>query len=296
MRRFIPILLPLAACDAASSDSARDAMLQVPDAQWRPGPLPDPAGGPDVVLFEGLRPTVIVPTVGEPLHGAAGPGATAVAVMMDGDAGAWLYPAGAPSVELPTSPSFDRRVGFAQTIPLGPITLSAVAFDADGRPGAPTTLPLVAMAAPPPTGTLVVSLVWLGPADFDIHVVDPLGGEAWAEDPNTWEPPPPGSGPPDPNAWMTGGILTHDANADCHRDGAPAEHVVWQMPPPPGDYLVRVDTRSLCGAPTATWAVSVQYGDQILASTRGTSLPDDVLQPHGPGSGVLAARFTIPPP
>src|SRR6185503_20685809 len=84
--------------------------------------------------------------------------------------------------------------------------------------------------------------------------------------PNSWQPPPPGE-PVDPDAWMSGGVLDHDGNAGCHRDGAPSEHVVWKtrmgpMGPvapivPPGAYSVRVDARSLCGAPDATWEVAV---------------------------------------
>ncbi|MDB4955326.1 MAG: hypothetical protein JWO36_2895, partial [Myxococcales bacterium] len=132
---------------------------------------------------------------------------------------------------------------------------------------------------------------------------DPLGHEAWSGDPNTWQPPPPGQ-PADPDAWRTGGILDHDGNRDCHRDGAPSEHVIWKtrigtngpVAPiiPAGQYTVRVDTRSMCSDASAGWYVAAYTNGTLLEAVRGVSTPDDVQQPHGANAGVTALRVTLP--
>lgn len=284
----------LSGCDAASSDPALDAWLQIAGAQWRPGPLPDDASGPAVVGVQTLRATVQPGAIRERFRGQLGIAARAVAIGLDGDRGSWIVPAAPPDSELPEFPSFDVRAQLSLQLPEGPIDLVVVAFDEGGRSGPMQRVPLLALAQEPPRGELVIALTWDGPADLDLHVVDALGGEAWSGDPNTWQPPPPGQ-PVPPEAWRSGGILDQDGNADCRRDGAPSEHVVWQQRPPAGDYTVRVDTRSMCGAAAASWRVSAISGvDRVLlGAVRGTSLPDDALQPHGRGAGVLALSFTI---
>jgi hypothetical protein len=206
--------------------------------------------------------------------------------------GGWLLPAGAPAAETPDNPGLAATIGVTDDFPPGPFTLVLLGGDSDGRFGAPATAELLATAAALPAGELVIELAWDGLADLDLHVVDALGGEAWSDDPNTWVPPPPGE-PVDPAAHLTGGILDHDGNAGCHRDARPNEHVIWRMPPPPGNYIVRVDARSMCGGPSAAWYVAAHRGGALLGAARGVATGADVLQPHGAGAGVLALRFAL---
>jgi hypothetical protein len=292
--RLAWIAVILGACDAASRDPGYGALVQVPNAQFRPGAFPAASGGPDVVQALSTHTTVAPGTVDEQLHGALAPGATAVIVGVDSDDGAWILTAGAPEVETPDFPSFSFRAGFADALPPGPFTLDFAAADETGRIGPTTQLALVADDVPPPSGQLVIALSWQGAADLDLHVIDPAGGEAWAGSPNTWKPPPPGT-PLDPNAWKTGGILDRDANANCTLDGRPREDVIWQMPPPSGVYTVRVDARAMCGAAVAYWYVAAYRADGTpIAAARGASTPLDVQEPHGTGSGVTAMTFTLP--
>ena len=171
----------------------------------------------------------------------------------------------------------------------------AAAADADGRFGEPARVDVTAIDAAPTASNLTITLAWNSSADLDLHVIDPLGGEAWSGHPNTWQLPPPGD-PIVPDAWMSGGILDHDANADCTRDGAPEESVTWQyQQPPPGDYIVRVDARSLCSDGSAPWEVTAERQGTSLGDVRGIATLDDVQRfPHGSGAGVLVLRFTIP--
>ena len=77
---------------------------------------------------------------------------------------------------------------------------------------------------------------------------------------------------------------------------APEESVTWQYQQPlPGEYIVRVDARSLCGDGSAPWEVTAERLGTPLGDVRGIATLDDVRQfPHGSGAGVLALRFTVP--
>jgi hypothetical protein len=289
----VTVALVLAGCDAATADHGESALLQIPGAQLRPGPFPDEDGGPAIAAITIGHATITPGSVGESLKGVLGAGATAAVIGLDGDTGAWVVTAGLPELDTPDAPSLSARLAFADRLAPGPIAIDVAAVDAAGRVGAPVRTALVAEAEPPPTGELVIGLVWDGPADLDLHVVAPDGGEAWSGDPNTWDPPPPGT-PPDPTAFLTGGILDHDGNAGCHRDGRPSEHVIWRQPPPAGAYTVRVDTRALCGGAVAYWYVAAYRAGALVGAAQGVGTADDVLAPHGAGAGVTALGFTLP--
>ena len=94
-------------------------------------------------------------------------------------------------------------------------------------------------------------------------------------------------------AYLTGGILDRDGNKACRHDGRPRESVIWQMPPPVGDYVVRVDARSMCSDASAAWYVAAYRGGTLITAARGISTPDDVRLPHGAGAGVRAFHFTV---
>lgn len=286
-------LLALAACDAASPDPGLGALLQVEGAQYRPGAFPDEDGGPAALQVTTRHSAITIGHLDESLSGVLEPTARGVVIGIDGADGTWLLPAGVPELDTPGYASARAVFGVGDEFPAGPFVLRLAASDEHGRFGASATTMLVANEEPPPEGELVVGLTWDSAADLDLHVVDPLGGEAWSDDPNTWEPPPPGE-PVDPEAYKTGGILDHDGNKACRRDGRPREHVIWSMPPPAGDYIVRVDARSTCGDASAAWYVAVYRSGDVLAAARGVSTPADVLEPHGQGAGTLALRFSLP--
>lgn len=282
-----------AGCDGASSARGRDAMLWIDDAQWRPGVMPMPSGGPEVVGVEALFQTVQIDTVGERYRGVLGEGARALVLGIDGDVGSWIVPASPPTAESPELPSFDLRVGFAAHTPPGPLTLRFVAVDELGRAGAAAELMVVAEEVPAPEGALVVVLGWQGAADLDLHVVDPDGNEAWYGDPNTYEPPPPGT-PADPDAWRAGGLYTGDVNANCDPHGAPREAVVWTAPPPAGQYVVRVDLKASCGRASEPWYVAVLRDGEVIGAARGVAVADDARGAHRAGAGLEALRVTVP--
>jgi hypothetical protein len=291
-------LVALVACDGASNDPGYGAILQIPGAQFRPGRFPRPNGGPATLTATTAHASVTIGRVDESLQGVLEGGAQAAIVGIDGADGTWIVPAGPPGVDLPGSATLSTLFGLGRDTAPGPLTIDVAAVDAAGQIGAPATADIVAEPALPPDGDLVIELVWDSTADLDLHVVDPLGGEAYSRHPNTWQAPPPGE-PIDPDAWKTGGILDHDGNASCHRDGEPREDVVWRIADgaivAAGEYVVRVDTRSLCSDSTAVWSVAAYTtGRALIAAAHGVSIADDVLQPHDLGAGVTALRFTLP--
>jgi hypothetical protein len=281
-----------AACTGASPDPGLAEHLQVAGGQLRPGPFPAPSGGPAALGVSTRRGLVLLDRFDEPLTATLEPAARAAAIGLVGYRGAWIVRAGPPDADTPGLPSAKATFGLAADLPPGPIEVRVAAADAEGRFGEAATLPLMALAAPPPPGELAIGLVWGGAADLDVHVVDPLGGEAWADDPNTYVPPPPGE-PVDPEEYRRHGILDRDANKDCRRDGRPSEYVVWSVPPPAGSYTVRVAARAMCGDPIAHWTVVVYRAGALVTSVRGASVPEEAGLPSGAGAGALALRFAL---
>jgi hypothetical protein len=290
-------IILLAACSGASPDPGLTARLQIAKAQFRPGAFPSDEGGPAANALTTRHSMIVVDRIDEPLKGVLSRDAHAAAIGIAGEDDAWIVVAGPPDLDTPGQPTAKATFGLAADFPTGPFTLQIAAADANGKFGAPVTWPMVALPEDPPTGELVVGLYWESAADLDLHVVDPLGGEAWSDDPNTWVPPPPGT-PVDPDDYLKGGILDHDGNKDCRRDGRPREHIVWGMPPPSGHYVVRVDARDMCGAPVGAWYAFAARGGGIVAEVRGVVTLEDVQptvdQKGRAGAGVLAFEFDLP--
>jgi hypothetical protein len=93
------------------------------------------------------------------------------------------------------------------------------------------------------TGDIQVNITWDSPADVDLHVIDPSGAEIyWAG-----------------KTSATGGQLDLDSNAGCSTDGPRAENIFWAsgLIAPRGEYLVRVDHWSNCGAVLTNYVVTV---------------------------------------
>jgi hypothetical protein len=282
----------LAACSAASPDPALGELLQVEGAQWRPGQFPADEGGPATISLSTQRTHLIIGRLDSQLRAALEPSARAAVIGIDGVDGTWLIPTGVPDVETPELASARAAFGVATGFSAGPFILMMAGSDRLGQFGPPMTITLIAEDELPVTGELVIGLAWDGSADLDLHVVEPGGGEAWSDKPNTMPVPAPGT-PVDPLEYERHGILDHDGNAECRRDGRPSENVIWSVPPPPGDYVVRVDARSMCGAPIAAGYVAAYRAGQLIGAARGVATPEDTLQPHGAGAGILALRFSL---
>lgn len=298
------LIFELACASGATSDPGYDQTLQVLNAQFRPGSFPQPSGGPETTLLFTPRSTIEIGQLRDHVHAVMGTEAHAAIVGMAGVDGAWIVVAGPPDVNTPDMPSMAAVFGLNAAAAPGPFTLLVAASDGGGRIGVPGALDLTAAAPSPPDGDLVVSLSWLGAADLDLHVVDGAGGEAWNDHPTTYRQPGLGA-PPDPDGYLSSGILDRDKNANCRRDNSDGEHVIWAtrsgptgtVTPiiPAGMYTVRVDTRSLCGDGGASWCAAAYAGGTKIGEACGVSTSEDVLTgTHRAGAGVTALTFTRP--
>jgi hypothetical protein len=119
------------------------------------------------------------------------------------------------------------------------------------------------------TGDVQVNITWNSAADVDLHVVDPIGDEAfWAH-----------------TTTVSGGQLDLDSNAGCGSDGPRAENVFWAsgLIPPKGEYIVRVDYWSNCGAVKTDYVVTINVrGKAPVVYTGSFTGPGDG---GGKGSG-----------
>ncbi len=265
--------------------------MRLENAQFIAGPTPAAQTGPEVAAIT-LPTTQIWPGFPDKaISGALGAGATAAAIALSSDEGYWVVQAGVPDVSAPTLPTFHTTASFSSSLTAGNYTLEVRAVDAGNHFGPPARQVLTALAAAPSRvvmGALVVTLTWDTESDVDLHVVDPLGNEIYHGAPNSVDAFLPGSSD------ASDGMLDEDSNAGCVIDGLRQEDVTWASAPPSGQYLVRVDTASLCGQASAHWTVQVLLNGTSIGTATGIALDSDTRGAHDRGAGLLALEFDVP--
>jgi hypothetical protein len=284
------LLFALGCGGGQTAEAGTEALLQMKHGTFFRGSLPTDYGGPSVEAAFLGQTQFPARFQGKSFNGALSPNATAVAIALEGDVGYWSVPAGQPMAETPDLPSFDAALSFAATVPAGPHVLELAAVDAENRFGAHKTVPLTLSPLPLPQGPLVFSLFWDTASDLDLHVVLPDGVEIDKDNVNSWR----ATGVTDDlEAFRSGGLLDFDSNAQCRIDRRNNENVAWSVEPPAGNYVVRVETYSLCGEAAARWSVEARYqGDRIALST-GVSLPTDTRPSTSAASGVTAFELWV---
>jgi hypothetical protein len=293
MRAIALVLVAAAGCASRSADPGFDADLQITGGAFVRGALPAAGDGPSVEALQFSDARVFAGDGERPLLGVLDASATAVLLALDGDRGYWVVGAGVPATDAPTLPRFDVRAAFSRLIAGGTRQLVAQAVDAAGHAGAPVAQPVDVSAASVPAGPMVVSLVWNGAADLDLHVVDPDGIEIFSRHPSGYRPPPPPA-LPDPTAADNAPLLDDDSNASCVIDGRDEENVVWKLAPVSGHYVVRVDASSLCGLPYSDWRVDRLVDGAVVASATGEAIDADTRGAHDAGAGRTALEFDVP--
>jgi hypothetical protein len=161
----------------------------------------------------------------------------------------------------------------AQSLSLGTFQLGFAVGGSASALGAYATQSLSLLSVG--TGDVQVSISWNSAADVDLHVIEPGGEEVYYAN----------------DVSGTGGQLDLDSNAGCGTDGPRNENITWATgTAPAGQYIVRVDHWSNCGATQTDWVVTVQVkGAQPQVFTGSFTGDGDA---GGAGSGVEVTQFT----
>lgn len=174
--------------------------------------------------------------------------------------GTWSLVHGA----LPAGLSLDPDSGEVVGTPTGPVGDSAVIVDFQDASGAVATTTVRLMVQPSAGiggGDLQFTLRWSGPADLDLHVIDPSEEEIYYGHTES----------------ASGGMLDHDANAGCNGpadDDNPVENTFWpQGESPAGDYAVQVVTFDVCEGPL-DWTLTVRRQGAVVLSETGNGTSD----------------------
>lgn len=290
---FSCVIAALVACERVRADEGLDASLHVANARFVREEMPAEASGPKVRTVT-VGAAFAAGATGRSCTGEIEREGTSVAIGLAGDLGYWIVRADVPSASALDAPTFAADLSFSEEMRAGPRELVVRAIDRDGRFGPATVKAITIKERALPDGMLVVSLAWDNGADLDLHVVDPRGVEIFKRNPSSYEPPPAGSPPEPPGTSHDGGVLDFDSNEGCVLDGRRAENVVWTDPPPPGHYVVRVDTFSLCGEPAARWRLQAFLRGTRIGAASGISTEADTRWAHDRGAGILALEFDVP--
>jgi hypothetical protein len=161
---------------------------------------------------------------------------------------------------LPAGLDLDAESGEISGTPTGPVGDRAVIIDFTDRDGKVATTTIRIMVQPSQGiggGDIQATLRWTGPADLDLHVLDPANEEIYYAHKES----------------ESGGTLDHDANAACNGledDDNAVENVFW--PPrsaPQGGYTAWVQVYAECDGPL-DWHLTVRRNGSIIIDQSGT--------------------------
>jgi hypothetical protein len=258
-------------------------------AQFFPGDLPPPGGGPAVAGVD-IGPDQAAP--GKQAKGGytvrLAKEAYSVAVRLQGRTnGYWI--ARVDQVE----PLFDGQVSAALTFDIAPtvapgnyeIELSGI--DGDRRYGARTTAPLTVVPRIPANAPVVISLRWDANVDLDLQVRAPDGTLLSPKHPTTAPPT-----APDAGTAPGYGRLDGDSMASCVDDGLRQEDVIFDAPPRPGTYTVYVNAFDLCHELGTSYEVSVLRSGNVDRQFFGR-VSDVEVQQGGFGLGDFVTTISF---
>ncbi len=295
--RLLPLLL-LVACTGRERDPGLDLPMRVQGGQLVRAPLPEASTGPLVTSIDVRASRVTAGARGEAIGGRTEAGAFAVLLSIEGADWHWVVPTDVESSEVQGELSWSALLDFAPSLPPGSFRVVAQATDGAGVPGAVKSAAYEALSVVP-EGLLVVSLEWDSNSDVDLRVKDPTGVVLGGKNVNSWSPPPPGGGLPPPDAYLSGGVLDFDSNANCVLDGRRRENAVWKRAPPLGAYQVFVAMPQPCDSVGAHFTLTVRREGQIIAQSFGaldaSDSRSDPTQPRA-APGLLAAEFVLASP
>jgi hypothetical protein len=233
-------------------------------AQFFAGELPHDGGGPKIVTLDSANNKVRPGFVGKVFTGNAEKSAASVAIhFKDLGSGYWVVPV--EDIDpLQDQISWRLDLDISPDAPIGPHPFELVAFDGDARPG-PLYEQSFEITSNIPKGHVVFTLKWNTAADLDLVTFTPDLKRVDSKHPSTSTHLDAGVDPSD-------GVLDHDSNANCVRDGYDQEDLVFTGNPRPGKYQLGATMVSGCGAPATTYTITVTVDGVVQAEASGRLL------------------------
>lgn len=296
LRLAIAALCALCGCRGATPDPGLDLQMRVRGAQLVRAALPAEAGGPAVTLVDVRGPRVSPGDGAVRVAGRTAGGAFALNVAIDRDDAHWVLESGLPDSEVPGELAWEALLDFSRALAPGPFQVRLQAVDGEGRPGPVAEATLEALPLYP-LGALVITLEWDQNLDADLLVETPSGVLLGGKNLNTVSQPPPGGSPLPPDAFLDGGVLDQDSNANCVLDGRRRENAVWSASAPAGHYRVFAALAQTCGVDSSQFEVTVRREGELVGRALGALRASDALSypgqpPQAPG--VLALELDVP--
>src|SRR5262249_29954618 len=115
------LFIAICGCTAASPDPGYGALLQVPAAQFRPGPFPGATCGPVSTSGTTSHPSIVIGRLHETVHGVFDGPARAAILGVSGTDGTWIVAAGPPDTDTPGSATLKTLFGVSRDTAPGPI-------------------------------------------------------------------------------------------------------------------------------------------------------------------------------
>ncbi|HEY6876990.1 MAG TPA: hypothetical protein VI299_03185 [Polyangiales bacterium] len=288
MRKWLPVLLALAACESTDDPIALDQPIVVQQGDFKHGALPANEGAdPRITSFSLGFGTLKPGTRNAQVTGRASAAAYSVGVRFaDQGTGYWIRPVSAEDPLIPGELQWQLSIDAAVDIESGLHQLEVVAFDKDGKAGSKQTLPVcIASDLPdnlnacnpktqPPL--LIASLTWQADADLDLSVVAPDGTRF---DRNKR------------SLLVNGKVvarLDNDGVTGCLADGRRSENFIWNQPPTTtGSWSLYANLFDGCGKPAASFTLTIyaraDHGDGTFGLVPIRSVGGDFLRQQANG-------------
>jgi hypothetical protein len=240
-----------------------------------------------------------------PLSGNVQSGVS-VLVGLEDDVGHWIVPAPIKDALEKDSYQFSTRMSFSPELPAGTQKLIFRGVAEDGRSGRPSST-----CSPSPRRCRPAR--WSSPSPGHPGRPGPArrrpepgarsghGRAGRADRDLVAQPGRPAAHhlPPTPEemqaALKAAGRFDFDSNSGCVIDGRRQENVIFTEPPPDGEYIVRVDTFSLCGQASAQWQVTVTNADgAVVNPATWQAIDADAARAARPRRGTAGAALHAP--